>query len=177
MREAILEPSVIYSRDGISRFEKGEQLQQSFSLLCTTWNAKLKPDVISYSAGICAGRKSDQRQRSGRRGGETGARRCQLQSWDSGSDLAEEDVGGEVEAEQPQLQRWHWCVCENANRGSGLRRCPARCKICIWGARIISPTWPAEACARISPGLTCTKSPLDGATTGPNRSGRSQRRV
>ncbi|CAK0863261.1 unnamed protein product, partial [Prorocentrum cordatum] len=37
---------------------------------------------------------------------------------------------------------------------------------------VFSPTWPVEARARSSLGLTCTKSPVYGATTGPNRSGR-----
>ncbi|CAK0892992.1 unnamed protein product [Prorocentrum cordatum] len=54
--------------NGISRVEKGKQSQQALSLLRTTWEAKVKPDIISCSAGISAGGKSDQRQRSGRRG-------------------------------------------------------------------------------------------------------------
>ncbi|CAK0866903.1 unnamed protein product [Prorocentrum cordatum] len=53
MREAKLEPDVIFSYNaGVSACGKGEQWQRALALLSEMREAKLKPNVISYSAGI-----------------------------------------------------------------------------------------------------------------------------
>ncbi|CAK0837721.1 unnamed protein product [Prorocentrum cordatum] len=74
----------LYYRDGISTCEQGKQSQQALSLLCATWEAKLKPDVISCSAGINARGKGDQWQRSGK---------CGRRNWSSPSSTSKLRLG------------------------------------------------------------------------------------
>ncbi|CAK0840363.1 unnamed protein product, partial [Prorocentrum cordatum] len=83
MREARLEPDVIFSYSaGVSACEKGEQWQRALALLSEIacekgeqWQralallsemreAKLKPNVISYNAGISSCEKGEQWQRA-----------------------------------------------------------------------------------------------------------------
>ncbi|CAK0879377.1 unnamed protein product [Prorocentrum cordatum] len=55
MREAMLEPNVIYIYSaGISACEKGRQWQRALALLSEMQEAKLEPNAISYTAGISA---------------------------------------------------------------------------------------------------------------------------
>ncbi|CAK0795675.1 unnamed protein product [Prorocentrum cordatum] len=65
MRGRKLEPDVISYSAGISAFsacEKGEHWQRALALLSEMWEANLKPNVISYSAGISACEKGGQWQ-------------------------------------------------------------------------------------------------------------------